>query len=109
MSKNHDQPYSWPVTEERKKDIDAITALLELDHDGMALGLAVNLALRFARAHAKGNTTVIFSTPRVAAMIKSNPEFIKALCEEGVVEWLTPFVLAKSKQGGQPTPDTAQP
>ena len=31
---------------------------------------------------------------------------IEALCEENVVEWLTPFVLTKSKQS---TTDTDQP
>ena len=27
---------------------------------------------------------------------KNNPEFFDALCREGVIEWLTPFVMGKS-------------
>jgi hypothetical protein len=89
--------YSWPLTKERKKDIDIITALLKLESSGQALVVAVELALLFAKAHAKGETNVIFCTPKVDATIRNNPEFIAALCEEGVVEWLTPFVLGKAK------------
>ncbi len=48
-------------------------------------------------------------TPKLAEIIENNREFIAALCEEGVVEWLTPFVLAKSKQSNHPAPDTTQP
>jgi hypothetical protein len=55
------------------------------------------------------NTEVIHCTSKMAALIKDNPEFFAALCEEGVVEWLTPFVLAKSKQSNHPAPDTTQP
>jgi hypothetical protein len=47
-------------------------------------------------------------TPKLAEIIENNREFIAALCEEGVVEWLTPFVLAKPKQSNHPTPDTTQ-
>jgi len=49
---------------------------------------------------------VHFCTPKLAEVLNSNPKFIEALCEEGVVEWLTPFVLTKSKQS---TTDTNQP
>ena len=106
MSK--DFPYKWPISEKGKKDIDTIVALLELDDSGTALRVVLELGLTFARAHVKGNTNVIYCTPKVDAMIANNPEFIEALCEEGVVEWLTPFVLAKSKQGAQLTTDTTQ-
>jgi hypothetical protein len=51
----------------------------------------------------------LHSTSKMAALIKDNPEFFAALCEEGVVEWLTPFVLAKPKQSNHPAPDTTQP
>jgi hypothetical protein len=107
MSKLSD--FYWPITKKIKKDIDTIAALLKLENGGEALGVAVELALLFAKAHVKGDTNVIFCTPKVDATIRNNPEFIAALCEEGVVEWLTPFVLAKSKQSNHPTPDTTQP
>jgi hypothetical protein len=55
------------------------------------------------------DTKVIHCTSKMAALIKDSPEFIAALCEEGVVEWLTPFVLAKSKQSNHPATDTTQP
>ncbi len=100
--------YTWPITKERKKDIDTIAALLKLESSGKALGAAVELALLFAKAHAKGKTNVIFCTPKVDATIRNNPEFIEALCEEGVVEWLTPFVLGKPKQSNHPATDTTQ-
>ena len=58
---------------------------------------------KFAKGHeevyAKSRAKGIFVAPELAMLIANNPEFIEALCEEGVVEWLTPFVLAKSRQG----------
>ena len=68
---------------------------------------------KFAKGHdkakAKSRAKSIFVAPELAVLMTNNPEFFKALCEEGVVEWLTPFVLAKSRQGAQPTPETTQP
>ena len=91
-----------------QKNADRIAALLKLDSWYEALGYAVDLALQEAEAHVKGDTEAVFCTPREAELMVNNPEFIAALCEEGVVEWLTPFVLAKSRQGNQPTPNTTQ-
>ncbi len=34
--------------------------------------------------------------PSIVSYWKNNPDFFKALCQEGVIEWLTPFVLGKS-------------
>jgi hypothetical protein len=59
--------------------------------------------------HNQIDTEVIHCTSKMAALIKDNPEFMAALCEEGVVEWLTPFVLAKSRQSNHPATDTTQP
>jgi hypothetical protein len=35
-------------------------------------------------------------TPEFDQLYQNNKEFFKALCEDGVIEWLTPLVLAKS-------------
>ena len=62
---------------------------------------------KFAKGHdevkAKSRAKSIFVAPELAMLIANNPEFIEALCEEGVVEWLTPFVLTKSRQGAEAT------
>ena len=101
--------YLWRLTEDAKRDSDYAAALLGLSDSGYAIAKGLKIVLAHAKAHAGGYTEIAFCTPNVAALIENNPEFIAALCEEGVVEWLTPFVLAKSKQGNQPTPNTTQP
>ena len=101
MSK--DSGYDWPLTEKANRESDQAAALLGLDDGGYAIGMGLQLILQHAKAHAVGKTEIVFCTPDIAALIANNPKFIEALCEEGVVEWLTPFVLTKSKQ---PTPDT---
>ena len=92
-----------------KKKAERIAALLQLDEWNYSFDIGITLALAHAEAYVKGYTRVVSCTPCLAKLIEDNPEFIEALCEEGLVEWLTPFVLAKSRQGGQPTPDTTQP
>jgi hypothetical protein len=109
MSKDNDFLHHIGCSDKFKKKADRIAALLELDSWYDALVKAVDLTVACAEAYVKGDTALIACKPAVEALIKSNPEFIKALCEEGVVEWLTPFVLAKSRQGNQLTPDTNQP
>jgi hypothetical protein len=80
---------------------------LGLDGNGQALRIGLDLALEHAKASVTGGRTkVIFCKPELAALLENNSKFIEALCEEGVVEWLTPFVLTKSKQS---TTDTNQP
>jgi hypothetical protein len=49
-----------------------------------------------AEAYVKGKTGVVFCTPELEASIENHPDFFKALCQEGVIEWLTPFVLTKN-------------
>ena len=101
--------YLWQLTEDDKRDSDYAAALLGLSDGGYAIAKGLKIVLAHAKAHAGGYTKIAFCTPNVAALIENNREFIAALCEEGVVEWLTPFVLAKSKQSNHPTPDTTQP
>lgn len=107
MSKDHDYPYYCSINEQGKKAADTVTALLGLDRNGQAVCIGLDLALKHAKASATGGKTeIVFCTPEIAALMANNPKFIEALCEEGVVEWLTPFVLTKSKQS---TTDTNQP
>ena len=98
MSEN--LPYRWHVTENQKIAADQVAALLGLGGNGDAVSKGLKLILDHAKAHAKGKTKVVFCKPELAALLENNEKFIEALCEEGVVEWLTPFVLTKSKQGG---------
>lgn len=95
MSKDNDHPHRLVITNDGKREAERAAALLNLDTWCQALSLGANLALQHAEAHVKGETEVFFCTPEVAAMLTNNKEFIGALCEEGVVEWLEPFVLTK--------------
>ena len=111
MSKDKDFEHSICFKDSEKKKAERIAALLKLDKWYYSFGIGLNLGLKHAEASVKGDTEVVFCTPYVAELIKNNQKFIEALCEEGVVEWLTPFVLTKSKQGGiaQSTPHHHQP
>ena len=100
MSEDKDFEHSIRFTDSVKKDAERIAALLKLDEWYHSFVIGIHLGLRHAEASVKGDTEVVFCTPYVAELIKNNQKFIEALCEEGVVEWLTPFVLTKSKQGG---------
>ncbi len=80
--------------------------MLGLSHGGHSISEGLEIVLAHARAHATGETEIVFCTLEVKALIDNNPKFIEAFCEEGVVEWLTPLVLTKSKQS---TTDTNQP
>ena len=106
MSKDLPRPHGLRYCDSLKKKAERIAALLNLDDDMVSWVLGLNLALHYAEAYAKGPTVPVFCTPEQKALLENNPKFIEALCEEGVVEWLTPFVLTKSKR---PTTDTHQP
>jgi hypothetical protein len=97
MSKES-HPHSLSFTDAHRRQFEQIATLLELEDWNLATVFSAELALRCAKARARGNTHVHFCTPKLAEVLSSNPEFIEALCKEGVVEWLTPFVLTKSKQ-----------
>jgi hypothetical protein len=90
-------PYNVRVSEKGKKHAERIAALLELDEWWQAYGIGFLFAIDHAEAHVKGSTEVVFCRPEVKELLENNQQFIEALCEEGVVEWLTPFVLAKLK------------
>ena len=100
MSEDKDYKHSILFTDSVKKDAERMAALLKLNEWHHCFDIGLNLGLAHAEASVKGDTEVVFCTPYVAELIENNQKFIEALCEEGVVEWLTPFVLTKSKQGG---------
>jgi hypothetical protein len=93
-------PHSLFFTDAHRRQFEQIAALLELKDWNQATVFSAELALRCAKDHARGYTMVLCCTPKLAEVLNNNPKFIEALCEEGVVESLTPFVLTKSKQGG---------
>jgi hypothetical protein len=101
-------PHSLRFTNKHRKSAERAAVLLGLEDWAQAVGFGIDLAEDYANACAEGDSEVIYCTPKIATMVESNPEFIAALCEEGVVEWLTPFVLAKSKQSNHPATDTTQ-
>jgi hypothetical protein len=109
MSKDKDFRHGVSFTDAGKKKFERIAALCELESWNSAIDFSAKLALLYAEAYVKGDTMVHFCTPKLANVLINNPEFFAALCEEGVVEWLTPFVLAKPKQSNHPAPDTTQP
>jgi hypothetical protein len=108
MSKDNDSRDSITFPYKERKRAERIAALLKLGDGPHAFAIGLHFAEQHAEASVIGRTEMITCTPKLAEIIENNPEFIAALCEEGVVEWLTPFVLAKSRQGNQPTPDTTQ-
>ena len=110
MSKDKEHVYEMRLSDEGLKTLNRAAALLKLDGIEDVVRVAIEKVCNYAEAYNKGNEKIIYCSPELATLIKNNPEFIEALCEEGVVEWLTPFVLAKSRQGAtQSTADTNQP
>lgn len=97
MSTDHsNHPHSLLFTDGHRKRAERAAVLLGLRNWNAAIGFGIDLAENYADARAKGESETIYCTPKVATMIDENPEFIEALCEEGVVEWLTPLVLTKT-------------
>jgi hypothetical protein len=109
MSKDNDLRDSINFPHEERKRAERIAALLKLRDWPHAFCIGLHFAERHAEASVIGHTEMLTCTPKLAEIIENNREFIQALCEEGVVEWLTPFVLAKSKQSNHPATDTTQP
>jgi hypothetical protein len=89
-------PHSLGFTDEHKKNMTRAAALLNKDDWTKAVGLGMGLVEKYAESYVKGETNFIFCTPELAACVENNSDFFKALCQEGVIEWLTPLVLTKS-------------
>ncbi len=100
--KNH--PHALAFSDRAKADYEAIAALLGLDNWKEAINFGGHLAMDCAKARAKVLTHVCYLTPEQAAVFNDNEEFIKALCEDGVIEWLTPLVLRREVRE-EPKPD----
>jgi hypothetical protein len=91
-----DRYLQFNFNDEGVKKLERIAALLELENPHKAVSLSVHLAALHAEAYVKGKTGLVFCTPEIESSIENNPAFFEALCQEGVIEWLTPFVLGKS-------------
>jgi hypothetical protein len=89
-------PHKLLFNDAARKRFDRIAALLDLDDWRKAITYSGHIALRYAEQAVKGNTVIVCTTPEFDQLYENNPEFFKALCEDGVVKWLTPLVLAKS-------------
>jgi hypothetical protein len=89
-------PHRFEFNDKGIKMVARIAALLELEDSEKAVSLSLHLAIQYAEACVKGHTEFVFCTPKEKSLFDNHPDFFKALCEEGVIEWLTPFVLGKS-------------
>jgi hypothetical protein len=89
-------PHRIGITDEQKRKLERAAALLNADDWIEVDDMGSRLIVKYAESYAKGKTSVLFCTPDLADCIQKNPDFFKALGQEGVVEWLTPFVLGKS-------------
>ncbi len=89
-------PHGLNFSDEHKKTMTRAAALLNVDDWKFAIGVGMKLVEEYAEAHVKGNTEIIYCKPEFGQLYENNKEFFKALCQEDVVEWLTPLVLGKS-------------
>jgi hypothetical protein len=88
--------HNLSFSDKHKKTMTRVAALLDSDDWKMAIAIGMRLAEFYAEAHVKGQTSIIFCEPDFENIYKSNKKFFKALCQDGVVEWLTPLVLGKT-------------
>jgi hypothetical protein len=89
-------PHKLGFSNEHKKTMTRAAALLDADDWIHAIGVGMKLVEEYAEAHVKGNTEIICCKPEFGQLYENNKEFFEALCQEGVIEWLTPLVLGKS-------------
>jgi len=89
-------PHVLGFTDEHKRGMERVAALLNKEDWAAAVGTGMNLVHYYSEAYVKGKTEVVFCTPELEASIENHPEFFEALCQEGVIEWLTPFVMGRS-------------
>ena len=95
MSKEH--KHSIEYTDKVKKNMERVAALLNLEDECHAWSFAEKLALMVAEEMVKGNSVVLCVKPELKDAMEDDKEFFDALCEEGVIEWLRPFVMGKVK------------
>jgi hypothetical protein len=89
-------PHTLGFPDEYKRDMERAAALLNKKDWAAAVGLGMTMVRFYSEAYVKGKTNYMFCTSELEACIENNPAFFEALCQEGVIEWLTPFVLGRS-------------
>ena len=89
-------PHKLQFNDAGREPFDRIAALMDFDDWKNAIVYSGAIISQCAEQIVKGKTEVLCVKPEFALLYENNPEFFKALCEDGVVEWLTPLVLAKS-------------
>jgi hypothetical protein len=90
-------PHAIAFSDHSRKQAERVAVLMNLEHWGVSYNLGLLLALKHAEEHVKGWTNCIFCTKEFEELVNNNQKFFEALCEEGVVEWLIPLVLARGK------------
>ena len=91
-----EHPHMLGFTDASKKIAERVAALMDLEHWGVPYGIGLEMALEYAEELVKGSKSrYIFCTKEFEELVSNNQKFFEALCEEGVVEWLTPLVLTK--------------
>jgi hypothetical protein len=96
MGEDNDRPHLLSFPEEYKRDMERAAALLNKKDWAAAVGLGMRMVQFYSEAYVKGKTNYVFCTPNLDDCIENHPDFFEALCQEGVIEWLTPFVMGKS-------------
>jgi hypothetical protein len=99
-------PHKLQFNDAGREPFDRIAALMDFDDWKIAIVYSGDIILQCAEQAVKGNTVIVCETPEFDQLYQNNKEFFKALCEDGVIEWLTPLVLAKSST---PTHDHLAP
>jgi hypothetical protein len=89
-------PHKIGLSNKCKKDLERAAALLDIEDWLDALDGGIEIVKAGAEACVKGKTEFVFCTPELKSSIENNPAFFEALCQEGVIEWLMPFVLGKT-------------
>jgi len=96
MGKDNDRPHLLGFTDEDKRRMERAAALLNKKDWVAAINFGGTMVQFYSEAYVKGKTNFVFCTPELDSSIENHPAFFEALCQEGVIEWLTPFVLGKS-------------
>ena len=89
-------PHTLGFRDEYKRDMERAAALLNKKDWAAAVGLGMRMVQFYSEAYVKGKTNYMFCTSELEACIENNPAFFEALCQEGVIEWLTRFVMGKT-------------
>ena len=102
-------PHKLQFNDAGREPFDRIAALMDFDDWKIAIVYSGDIILQCAEQAVKGNTVIVCETPEFDQLYQNNKEFFKALCEDGVIEWLTPLVLAKSINPHPMTTPTRRP